>query len=71
MVEIDTEKEIYLFLHGRMDLKEKAMSALISKGFTNEKVIMAITNKGWKCGRLHGNVVDATKSRSHKNSANY
>ena len=24
MAEIDTQKDIYLFLHGRMDLKEKA-----------------------------------------------
>ena len=42
MAEIDTQKDVYLFLHGRMDLKEKAMNALISKGFTNEKVTMAL-----------------------------
>ena len=40
MAEIDTQKDVYLFLHGRMDLKEKAMNALISKGFTSEKVTM-------------------------------
>jgi len=45
MTEIDTQKEIYLFLHGRMDLKEKAVSALVSKGFANEKIIMALPNK--------------------------
>jgi len=45
MTEIDTGKEVYLFLHGRMDLKEKANSALASKGFTNEKIIMAMPNK--------------------------
>ena len=45
MAEIDTQKEVYLFLHGRMDLKEKAMNALITKGFTNEKVIMALPTK--------------------------
>jgi len=41
MAEIDTQKDVYLFLHGKMDLKEKAMNALITKGFTEDKVIMA------------------------------
>ena len=45
MTEIDTQKEIYLFLHGRMDLKEKAMNALTAKGFANDKVIMALPDK--------------------------
>ena len=45
MTEIDTQKEIYLFLHGRMDLKEKAMNALTAKGFANNKVIMALPNE--------------------------
>jgi len=45
MAEIDTQKSIYLFLHGKMDLKEKAMNALSAKGFANEKVIMALPDK--------------------------
>ncbi len=45
MTEIDTQKEIYLFLHGRMDLKEKAMNALTAKGFVGDKVIMALPDK--------------------------
>ena len=45
MTEIDTEKDVYLFLHGRMDLKEKANTALGSKGFASEKIIMALPNK--------------------------
>lgn len=45
MGEIDTQKDIYLFTHGRMDLQEKAKQALISKGFSNEKIIMAAPNK--------------------------
>ena len=45
MTEIDTQKEIYLFLHGRMDLKEKAMNALTTKGFVGDKVIMALPDK--------------------------
>ena len=45
MAEIDTGKNIYLFTHGRMDLQEKAKQALVSKGFSNEKIIMAVPNK--------------------------
>jgi predicted metalloprotease len=45
MVEINTNKNIYLFTHGRMDLQEKATSALVSKGFSKEKIIMAMPNK--------------------------
>ena len=45
MAEIDTQKEIYLFLHGRMDLREKAMKALATKGFTEEKITMALPDK--------------------------
>ena len=45
MVDIDTQKNIYLFTHGRMDLQEKAKSALISKGFSDEKIKMAMPNK--------------------------
>ncbi|BDQ30693.1 MAG: hypothetical protein K5798_05785 [Nitrosopumilus sp.] len=45
MTEIDTQKDVYLFLHGRMDLKEKAMNALTTKGFSSDKVVMALPNK--------------------------
>jgi hypothetical protein len=45
MAEIDTQKNVYLFLHGKMDLKEKATSALTSKGFAAEKITMALPNK--------------------------
>ena len=45
MAEIDTQKDVYLFLHGRMDLKEKAMKALTGKGFASDKVIIALPNK--------------------------
>jgi hypothetical protein len=45
MTEIDAQKEIYLFLHGRMDLKEKAINALTAKGFAGDKVIMALPDK--------------------------
>ena len=45
MTEIDTQKDVYLFLHGRMDLKEKATNALTAKGFAADKITMALPNK--------------------------
>ena len=45
MAEIDTSKDVYLFLHGKMDLREKAMSALASKGFPADKITMAVPTK--------------------------
>ena len=45
MGEIDAQKDVYLFLHGRMDLKEKAMKTLTANGFSSDKVIMALPNK--------------------------
>jgi hypothetical protein len=45
MAEIDTQKDVYLFLHGKMDLKEKATNAIVSKGFSADKIILALPNK--------------------------
>lgn len=45
MAEIDTLKNVYLFTHGRMDLQEKAVSAIISKGFSKERIVMALPSK--------------------------
>ncbi len=39
--EIDLEKDVYLFLHGRTDLQEKAVTALVTYGFSREKIIKA------------------------------
>jgi hypothetical protein len=39
--EIDREKDVYLFLHGRTDLQEKAETALVTYGFSKEKIIKA------------------------------
>jgi hypothetical protein len=50
MVELDNQKKVYLFLHGRMDLKEKAMNALATKGFTENNVTMALPNKVGEVG---------------------
>ena len=50
MAELDNQKKVYLFLHGRMDLKEKAMNALATKGFTEDNVAMALPNKVGEVG---------------------
>lgn len=50
MAEIDTSKDIYLFTHGRMDLQEKSVDALVRKGFSKEKITMALPNKVGKVG---------------------
>lgn len=45
MSEIDSAKDVYLFTHGRMDLQEKSVNALLAKGFSKEKIITALPNK--------------------------
>ena len=50
MAEIDTQKDIYLFLHGRMDLREQAENALIAKGFSKDKIAMALPSKTGQVG---------------------
>ena len=50
MAEINTEKNIYLFTHGRMDLQEKSENALIAKGFSKEKIIMALPTQVGEVG---------------------
>jgi len=50
MTEINTEKNIYLFTHGQMDLKEKSENILVAKGFSKEKIIMALPTKVGEVG---------------------
>ena len=45
MAEIDQGKDVYLFLHGRMDLQQKSVDALVSNGVSKDKIIMAMPNK--------------------------
>ena len=45
MADIDSQKTVYLFLHGRMDLREKASNALIAKGFAADNIVMARPDK--------------------------
>ena len=45
MKKIDADKTIYLFTHGRVDLREKAIAALESHGFSKDKIVNAIPTK--------------------------
>ena len=45
MSEIDSEKDVQLFTHGKMDLQEKSINALLANGFSKDKIIMALPNK--------------------------
>lgn len=44
MSEIDTTKTTYIFTHGRTDLREKAVKALESRGFSKDKIVDADPN---------------------------
>ena len=50
MEEIDSGKDVYLFTHGRMDLQQKAIDALVSNGVSKEKIILALPDKVGKEG---------------------
>ena len=43
--EIDVQKDVYLFLHDRNDLQEKAVNALVTYGFLKEKITLATPEK--------------------------
>ncbi len=38
---IDSQKAVFLFTHGRRDLEQAAINALVSKGFSKEKIVSA------------------------------
>ena len=50
MTDIDTGKDVYLFTHGRMDLLEKSTNALVAKGFSKDKITMALPSKVGQVG---------------------
>src|SRR5574341_369500 len=45
MSQIDNQKQVYLFVHGRMDLEPAAINALVSNGFSKDKIISARPDK--------------------------
>lgn len=48
--EIDAQKSVYLFVHGRMDLMQKSIDALTAKGFSKDKIVSALPNKVGQVG---------------------
>ena len=71
MTEIDTQKDFFLFLHGKMDLKQKATDVLIAKGCSESKITMGAPKKSWQCRRLHGSIMATrTSTKSNQNSTN-
>lgn len=45
MSQVDIEKQVYLFVHGRMDLEPVAINALVSNGFSKDKITSARPDK--------------------------
>ena len=45
MGQIDNQKQVYLFVHGRMDLEPSAINALVSNGFSKDKITSARPDK--------------------------
>ena len=45
MSQIDKQKKIYLFVHGRMDLEPVAINALVSNGFSKDMITSARPDK--------------------------
>ncbi len=49
-IEIDPQKDVYLFLHGSTDLQEKAEAVLVAYGFQKEKIITATSENVGRVG---------------------
>lgn len=45
MSQIDAAKDVYLFIHGRTDMQQKSIDALVSNGFSQDRIIMAMPTK--------------------------
>ena len=45
MSQIDNSKNVYLFLHGRMDLQQKSIDAIVASGVSKDKIILAVPDK--------------------------
>lgn len=41
MSQIDSQKPVYLFVHGRIDLEPIAINSLVTNGFSKDKIISA------------------------------
>lgn len=47
---LDNTQTVYLFVHGRMDLMQKSVDALVSKGFPKDKIMPAVPTKVGQIG---------------------
>lgn len=45
MSEVDPTKDVYLFVHGRVDLQQRSIDALTAKGFSKDKIVSALPDK--------------------------
>ena len=45
MSQIDNQKSVYLFVHGRRDLEPVATNALVANGFSKDKITSARPDK--------------------------
>lgn len=50
MADFDNEKDVYLFLHGRIDLQQKSFDALTINGVSEDKIKLAVPNQVGKEG---------------------
>lgn len=50
MPQIDATKNVYLFVHGKMDMHQKSIDALVSNGFSKDKIILAVPDKVGNAG---------------------
>lgn len=48
--EVDSTRTVYLFLHGRMDIRDKATASLTNAGFSASKIVMAVPTKVGQVG---------------------
>lgn len=47
---LDNTQTIYLFVHGRMDSMQRSIDALVSKGFSKDKITPAVSTKVGQVG---------------------
>lgn len=50
MTELDPERDVYIFAHGRMDLQAKAVEVLVSKGFAKARIKSALPSEVGRVG---------------------
>lgn len=49
-MDIDSDRKVYLFIHGRADLRDKAVSALKSAGVSEGAIVDAVSEETGQVG---------------------